>query len=96
MPSVEERLAYLEGRVGDQAAALADIRTDIREVRSEVDGLRGDMNQGFASLRGEMDRHFAGIDARFVAADAKITWLIGIQVGMLLMIASAALGYLFN
>jgi hypothetical protein len=33
---------------------------------------------------------------RDVAADSKVTWLIGIQVGMLLMIASAALGAFFK
>jgi len=36
------------------------------------------------------------METRFAEVDAKITWLIGIQVGMLLMIASAALGYFFK
>ena len=89
MPSVEERLAYLEGRIGDQTDAIVDIRTDIRGLRGEMNGLRGEMNGGFAALRSEMETRFAGVDA-------KITWLIGIQVGMLLMIASAALGYFFK
>jgi hypothetical protein len=114
MPTVEERLAYLEGRAGDQTTAIADVRADIRGLRDEVNGLRTEMtglrtevnggfgtlrsefNRDIASLRGDMDRRFSGIDARFVAADAKVTWLIGIQVGMLLMIASAALGYFFK
>jgi len=103
MPSVEERLAYLEGRVGDQTDAIVDIRTDIRGLRGEMSGLRGEMsglrgemndlrgemNGGFAALRNELDSRFAGVDA-------KVTWVIGIQVGMLLMIASAALGYFFK
>ena len=96
MPSVEERLAYLEGRVGDQTDAMVDIRTDIRGLRGEINGFRGEMN----GLRGEMNGGFAtlrtGMEARFAGVDAKITWLIGIQVGMLLMIASAALGYFFK
>jgi hypothetical protein len=54
------------------------------------------VNQELASLRGDMDRRFTAIDARLAAADAKFTWLIGIQVGMLLMVASAALGFLFK
>ena len=96
MPSVEERLAYLEGRVGDQTDAIVDIRTDIRGLRGEMNGfrgemqsLRGEMNGGFAALRNEMDSRFAGVDA-------KVTWVIGIQVGMLLMIAGAALGFFFK
>jgi len=118
MPSVEERLADLEGRVGDQTTALADLGGDIRGLRTEISGFRGQMNQElaslraetnhglasfrgevnqeFASLRGDMDRRFTAIDARLAAADAKFTWLIGIQVGMLLMVASAALGFVFK
>ena len=43
-----------------------------------------------------MDARFSTVDARFESMDAKITRLIGIQVGILLMIASAALGYFFK
>jgi hypothetical protein len=82
MPSVEERLAYLEGRVGDQATAFIDVRTELRD-------LRGETNAGFSSLRN-------AIESRFAAADAKVTWVIGIQVGMLLMILGAALGFFFK
>jgi len=121
MPSVEERLAYLEGRVGDQTDAMVDIRTDIRGLRGEINGfrgemhglrgemngLRGEMHGGFAAsrsemngLRGEMHGGFAALrtemETRFAGVDAKITWLIGIQVGMLLTIDSAALSYFFK
>lgn len=110
MPSVEERLAYLEGRIGDHVGAITDIRTDIRAlrgemgmlrgeindvrgemnaVRGEVRGLRSDMHTGFETLRSTMDQ-------RFESSDAKISRLIGIQVAMLMMIASAALAYFFK
>ena len=100
MPSVEERLAYLEGRVGDHTNAIGEIRTELRDLRNEMNAgfatqrtefgaLRGEMNQEFTSLRAEMDRRFGSVDAKF-------TWVIGIQVGMLLMVASAALGYFFK
>jgi carbon monoxide dehydrogenase subunit G len=103
MPSVEERLAYLEGRVGDQTDAIVNIRTDIRGLRGEMSGLRGEMSglRGeMSGLRGEMNGGFAAMrtemDARFAGVDAKVTWVIGIQVGMLLMIAGAALGFFFK
>jgi uncharacterized coiled-coil protein SlyX len=82
MPSAEERLAYLEGRVGEQATVLADMRSEVHELRTET-------NAQFTSLRTAMD-------ARFVAMDGKMTWLIGIQVGMLLMFAGAALSMLLK
>ena len=96
MPSVEERLAYLEGRVGDQATAPADLRAEMRGLRDEVNGFRNETNTGLASLRNAQDARFAAMDVRFAAADAKLTWVIGIQVGILLMIASAALGAFFK
>ena len=36
MPNVQERLAYLEGRVGDHTTAINDVRTEIRELRAEI------------------------------------------------------------
>jgi hypothetical protein len=96
MPTVEERLAYLEGRAGDQASALTDMHSELHETRMELRDLRAETNTGFVSLRNAMDARFTAIDARFAAADSKVTWLIGIQVGMLLMIASAALGAFFR
>ena len=89
MPSVEERLAYLEGRVGDQATAHSGISAEFRDVRTELRDFRNETNSGLTSLRN-------AIDARFAAADARVTWVIGIQVGMLLMIAGAALGFFFK
>ena len=68
--------------------------------RSEMNDLRDEMHGGFAALRTEMHGGFAALrtemETRFAGVDAKITWLIGIQVGMLLTIASAALGYFFK
>lgn len=58
--------------------------------------MRSEIRQEFGSFRADMDRRFTAVDARLAAADGKFTWLIGIQVGMLLMIASAALGFFFK
>ena len=96
MPSVEERLAYLEGRVGDHVGAITDIRTDIRALRGEITDLRAETHNGFETLRSTMETRFAGIDHRSESMDAKISRLIGIQIGILLMIASAALASFFK
>jgi hypothetical protein len=77
MPTVEERLAYLEGRMGDQAASFVDLRSELREMRSELHELRSETNAQFAALRS--------------STDGKFTWLIGIQVAMILMFAGAIL-----
>ena len=43
MPTVEERLAYLEGRAEDHGSSISDLRADIRDLRSEI-------NRGFAAV----------------------------------------------
>lgn len=114
MPTVEERLAYLEGRFGEHATALTDVRGDIHElrgdihelraeVRTDIHALRGelhelrtDTNVQFTALRSGIDTRFAAVDARLAAMDGKFTWLIGIQVTMLLIFAGAALSMAFK
>jgi len=78
MPTVEERMAYLEGR-GEE------VREDIRDLRGDMRDLRTDMRD----LRSEMNR-------RFEAVDTKFTWVIGIQVTMLVMMAGVLVGLYFR
>ena len=96
MPTVEERLAYLEGRGAYQGISIADLRTsigevraDIRDLRNEMGDLRGELRAAMGELRGEMNR-------RFEAVDTKFTWVIGIQVTMLLMMAGSLFGLYFR
>ncbi len=65
MNTIEERVAYLEGRMEDHTAAAGDLRVSIREFRDETGrqfaDVRGEMNREFADVRGEMNREFAGV-----------------------------------
>jgi len=53
MPTLEERVAYLEGRGEEHAAAIAEVRLDIRDVRAEVRDLRTEMNRRFDQVDGK-------------------------------------------
>jgi len=66
MPTLEERVAYLEGRLGDHFAAIDDLRSMYREfradsnrqfgdVRAEVEHWRTDMTRQFVELRSQVD-----------------------------------------
>ena len=66
MPTLEERVAYLEGRLGDHFVAIDDLRSMDREfradsnrqfgdVRAEVEHSRTDMARQFVELRGQVD-----------------------------------------
>lgn len=48
----ELRLGILEGRMTEQAAAIAGLRDDIRDLRADVRGLTG----GLSALASRIDR----------------------------------------
>lgn len=70
MGSLDERIAYIEGRMEDHAALFADIRAEMREMRGEMSAFRTDVTAELRSFRTEMDRRF--------------TWTISLLVGVLM------------
>ncbi|MGH9255266.1 MAG: hypothetical protein ACRD3C_11945 [Vicinamibacterales bacterium] len=83
MAHVDERVAYLEGRMEDHTALMGDIRVEMRDLRSEMRDLRSEVRSEMKDLRAEMDRRFDRVDQKF-------TWLVGILVGVLLAIVGLA------
>ena len=72
MATIEERVAYLEGRMQDHTAlwdnlrdSVIDLRADMNrrfeEVRTEFADVRSDMNRRFEEVRADMNRQFAEI-----------------------------------
>jgi hypothetical protein len=70
MESLDERVAYLEGRMEDHTALMADIRGDLRELRSEI---RADMNL----FDQKIDRHFMWLAGMLVGV---LTALAGLAI----------------
>jgi hypothetical protein len=81
VPSLEERVAYLEGRTEEHAVAMGEVRGDIRELRAE-------MIRRFEHA----DRRFEQMDGRLHHMDTRFTWLIGVQFATLLAVIGALLG----
>ena len=52
MPSLDQRVAYLEGRMEDHTALMADIRADMRELRSEIHRIDHKIDRHFMWLVG--------------------------------------------
>jgi hypothetical protein len=84
MPSLEERVAYLEGRTEEHAAGMRDWRAGIDEVRGATIDLRGEMKgalvdlrdemkAGFVELRGEIGELRGEMTRRFERVDARFT-----------------------
>ena len=84
-PSLEERVAYLEGRMQDHTALVLDLRSGLRELRDEMGRRFEAVDRRFEAV----DKRFDAVDRRFDAVDRHFTWLVGIQVAMLVAVVSA-------
>lgn len=82
MPSVEERLAYLEGKAEDHRAVSGDLRSAVVDVRNSITELRAQMDRRFETLDQKVDRNF--------------NWTVGIQVAGLLAVVTALVGSYFR
>ncbi len=87
MPSVEERVAFLEGRVNEHAQHFTGIREAIAGLDNRITALEARMDRRFDAI----DRRFNAIDRRFDAIDRRFTWVIGTQVSTLIAIVAALL-----
>ena len=71
MPSVEERLATLEGRIQEQAVFMADVRGStveaIRDLRRDIDRQFQLIDRRFE----QVDRRFEQVDQRFEQVDQR-------------------------
>ena len=95
MPSVEERVAYLEGAVGEHTRAFASLRHSVADVRTGLTELRTDMNARFDQVDGrftQIDGRFLQIDGRFAQVEQRLMWLIGTQLAVLLAVIAALAG----
>ena len=111
MPTLEERVAYLEGRLADQAGAVTDLRSGTAEVRSLFHTLDAKLDHVEAKLDAKIDALDAKIDAKIDSLgnrlDARIdnldskvsrhfTWLVGIQVAVLVAVVGTLVGSHFR
>ena len=82
MESVEERMAYVEGRLEEQGIAMSDMRDAI--VR-----LEGRMER----FEDRVDRRFDGVDRRFDRLEDRMSrffmWQVGIQITTLTAVVVA-------
>ena len=89
MATLEERVAYLEGRGEEHAAAIAEVRADIRDVRGDVRDVRTEVRD----FRVELNRRFDQMESRF---DTKFTWMMGFQFATLMSVIAALLNVYFR
>lgn len=86
--TLEERVAYLEGKVEEHSKAWADLKDMIIHLDQKLD-------RRIDALDNKVDRRIDALDSRIDALDQKFSryflWLIGIQVTVLLAVIAALL-----
>jgi CII-binding regulator of phage lambda lysogenization HflD len=86
MPTVEERVAYLEGRLEDHTEAVGTFRQDMSDLRSQITHLDQDLRSQIANLDQKVDRFFSHLDSKI---SRHFIWTVGIQVAVLLAVIGA-------
>ena len=94
METVEERVAYLEGRVEEHSQMVNGIREALTSLESRVDKRFEQVDLRILHLEERMDRRFEQVDLRLESIDAKMSRQFLWLAGMLMTTLIAMLGTL--
>jgi uncharacterized coiled-coil protein SlyX len=77
MPTIEERVAFIEGQMSEQSHALVDLREVIHHLDQSLRHLDQKVDARFQTLDDKISRQFV--------------WVVGVQVTTLVAIVGALL-----
>lgn len=89
MPTTDERVAYLEGRFEEHSGSVATVRSDVAGVRNDVAALRSDVldvHRNVETLHQRLSTRMDGLDDKM---SRQFTWLVGIQIAILIAVIGA-------
>lgn len=96
MPTFEERMAYLEGRVEEHSRNVDGIREAVANLERRTDARFEAFEQRVDHHFEAVDRRFEGLERRLGGLDEKMTryfvWLVGMQVTTLAAVVAALVG----
>jgi len=101
--TLEERVAYLEGRVEEQSRLGGELREMVFHLDQKVDYLdqkvdrvREELMARIQAIDQKVDRFREELSAQIQALDQKLTryfiWLVGLSFAVLLAVLAALLG----
>ena len=82
--TIEERVAYLEGKVDEHSRGFGEIRELIMHLSSRIDALDQKVDRFREELAGRIEALDQKMSRQFI-------WLVGIQIMVLLAVISALL-----
>ena len=107
MPTIDERVAYLEGRVEEHTRGFGEIRDmvvlldqkvdrRIDALDQKVDRFRDELASRIEALDHKVDRRFETVDQKIGTLDQKLSrqflWTLSVQVAVLLAVIGALVG----
>ena len=106
MPTLDERVAFLEGRVDEHSRGVDDMRALVVQLDGKVDRRIDGLDGRFEAIdrRFEaVDRRFEDVDRRFIALEGQIgaldqkmsrqfLWLMGALTTVLVSVIGSLLG----
>ena len=95
MPTLEERVAYLEGQVSEHSHSQTEIRDAIRSLEHRVDVRFEAVDRRFENVERRIDSLDDKVSRQIHSLDDKVSrhfvWLVGVQVTTLVAIVGALL-----
>ena len=89
MQDIDERVAFLEGRVEEHSQMVNGIRDALTSLEARMD-------RRFEQFETRVDQRFVQVDARIDALDGKVSrqfvWLVGLHVTSLITVMAALFG----
>ena len=89
MQDIDERVAFLEGRVEEHSQMVNGIRDALASLEARMD-------RRFEQFETRVDQRFLQVDARIDALDSKVSrqfvWLVGLHITTLITVMAALFG----
>jgi predicted nucleic acid-binding Zn-ribbon protein len=95
MPTLEERVSYLEGKIGEHSKAWEDLKDMIIHLEGRINALDQKVDRRIDALDVKVERFREELSRRIDSLDQKFSryflWIIGIQVSIFLAIIASFL-----
>ncbi len=95
MPTLEERVAYLEGKLEEHSRAWEDVKDMIIHLEGRINALDQKVDRRIDALDVKVERFREELSRRIDALDQKFSryflWIIGIQMSIFLAIIASFL-----
>ena len=88
MPTLEERVACLEGQVNEQSHALPEVRDSVRHLEHRMDARFEALERRFEARFDAADRRLGGLEEK---VSRQFVWVVGVQGTTFVAIVGALL-----